>query len=72
VTKEIPFFPARKTAGEIASATITTAPADFVKGLRLHFKFNAEAITQAGQTGTWKVVVLDVAGNELWDFDSKS
>lgn len=72
VTKEIPFFPARKTAGEIASATITTAPADFVKGLRLHFKFNAEAIRQAGQAGTWKVVVLDFAGNELWDFDSKS
>jgi V8-like Glu-specific endopeptidase len=72
VTTDSEFFPARKTTGEIASTTINTAQADFVKGLRLHFVFNADKVREAGQAGTWRVEVNSLSGNdEPWVFDSK-
>jgi len=66
-------YPVDKTAGDIWSSVIRATRGDgSIKALRLHFAFNADDVNQAGQAAAWQVIATDLAGNELWQFDSAS
>ena len=66
-------YPVRETAGEIASSVIrSTNRGGQARSLRLHFKFNAQALNNAGQNGSWQVVVSTPDSDKTWKFESGS
>ncbi len=72
-TDKIRLYPVEDTIGEIASGVVRgTSGSGRVKGLRLHFEFNANTLNEKGQAGTWHVVVAQPAGSLKWTYDSRS
>lgn len=72
-TDKIRLYPVEESVGEIASGFVRgTSGSGQVKALRLHFEFNANTLKEKGQSGTWRVVVKQTAGDHSWTYDSHS